>query len=72
MGTMSISLPDSLKAFVDEQVSKRGYSTSSEYVRELVRQDQDRLRLASLTPWSVLTPILVVNRPAARRATPMS
>ena len=48
MSTMNISLPDSLKSFVDEQVSQRGYSTSSEYVRELIRKDQDRLRLREL------------------------
>jgi antitoxin ParD1/3/4 len=48
MGTMNISLPDSLKEFVDEQVAKRGYGTSSEYLRELIRMDQDRLRLRSL------------------------
>ena len=48
MSTMNISLPDSLKAFVDEQVSERGYGTSSEYVRELIRQDADRLRLRGL------------------------
>ena len=48
MGTMNISLPDSLKSFVDEQVSQRGYGTSSEYVRELIRKDQDRLNLRNL------------------------
>lgn len=48
MSTMNISLPDSLKSFVDEQVSQRGYSTSSEYVRELIRKDQDRLQLRGL------------------------
>ncbi|MGE6916991.1 type II toxin-antitoxin system ParD family antitoxin [Achromobacter kerstersii] len=48
MGTMNISLPDALKSFVDEQVTERGYSTSSEYVRELIRKDQDRLQLRSL------------------------
>ena len=48
MGTMNISLPDNLKAFVDEQVSERGYGTSSEYVRELIRRDQDRLHLRDL------------------------
>jgi len=48
MSTMNISLPDSLKAFVDEQVSRRGYGTSSEYVRELIRRDQDRLQLRTL------------------------
>jgi len=48
MTTMNISLPDALKAFVDEQVAGRGYSTSSEYVRELIRRDQDRLHLRGL------------------------
>jgi antitoxin ParD1/3/4 len=48
MSTMNISLPDRLKAFVDEQVRERGYGTSSEYVRELIRRDQDRLQLRSL------------------------
>jgi len=48
MSTMNISLPDSLKSFVDEQVSQRGYGTSSEYVRELIRKDQDRLQLRTL------------------------
>lgn len=45
---MNISLPDALKSFVDEQVSQRGYGTSSEYVRELIRKDADRLHLRSL------------------------
>lgn len=45
---MNISLPDSLRSFVDEQVSTRGYGTSSEYVRELIRRDQDRVRLRRL------------------------
>lgn len=48
MSTMNISLPDSLKAFVDAQISQRGYSTSSEYVRELIRKDQDRVNLRAL------------------------
>ena len=48
MSTMNISLPDGLKQFVDAQVGSRGYSTSSEYVRELIRKDQDRQQLRSL------------------------
>jgi antitoxin ParD1/3/4 len=48
MSTMNISLPDSLKSFVDDQVARRGYATSSEYVRELIRVDQDRQRLRDL------------------------
>ena len=45
---MNISLPDSLKEFVDKQVTQRGYGTSSEYVRELIRKDADRLHLRGL------------------------
>lgn len=48
MSTMNISLPQPLKAFVDEQVAGGGYGTSSEYVRELIRKDQDRQRLRGL------------------------
>ena len=48
MSTMNISLPEALKSFVDQQVNDRGYSSSSEYVRELIRKDQDRQRLRAL------------------------
>ena len=37
MSTINISLPDSLKSFVNDQVAQRGCGTSSEYVRELIR-----------------------------------
>jgi antitoxin ParD1/3/4 len=47
MTTMNISLPDELKAFVDAQVAGR-YSTSSEYVRELIRREQDKQKLRDL------------------------
>lgn len=48
MSTMNISLPSTLKSFVDEQVSQGLYGTSSEYLRELIRKDKDRLHLRSL------------------------
>jgi len=48
MSTMNISLPDTLKSFVDEQVTQRGYGTSSEYIHELIRKDQDRQQLRGL------------------------
>ena len=44
MATMNISMPDGLKAYLDELVQTEGYGTSSEYVRELIRRDQDRLQ----------------------------
>jgi antitoxin ParD1/3/4 len=39
---MNISLPDNLKGFVDTQVEQGGYSTSSEYIRDLIREDRRR------------------------------
>lgn len=48
MSTMNISLPESLKSFVDRQVVDRGFGTGSEYVRELIRKDQDRQALRQL------------------------
>ena len=48
MSTMNISLPAALKSFVDEQVASGGYSTCSEYVRELIRKDRGRRQLRGL------------------------
>jgi antitoxin ParD1/3/4 len=48
MSTMNISLPEALKAFVEQQVAERGYGTTSEYLRALIRREQERLRLRSL------------------------
>jgi len=41
MTSMNVSLPEELKEYVEAQ-TKSGYSTPSEYVRELIRQDQKR------------------------------
>ena len=40
MDTMNIALPESLKTFVQERVADGGYSSVSEYIRELIRADQ--------------------------------
>ena len=48
MSTMNISLPDELKVFVDQQVGSRGYASSSEYVRELLRREHDKEKLRAL------------------------
>lgn len=45
---MNISLPEPLKSFVDSQVSAGDYTSSSEYVRELLRKEQDRIQLRGL------------------------
>jgi len=42
MQTMNISLPEPLKDFVDRQIAAGRYSSASEYVRELIRNDEKR------------------------------
>jgi antitoxin ParD1/3/4 len=42
MQTMNISLPDPLKDFIDRQVAEGRYSSVSEYIRELIRDDEKR------------------------------
>ena len=42
MQTMNISLPNQLKDFVDVQVGSARYSSVSEYVRDLIRDDEKR------------------------------
>jgi antitoxin ParD1/3/4 len=42
METMNIALPESMKHFVQEQVTEGGYSSVSEYVRDLIRAAQKR------------------------------
>ncbi|MFA6240196.1 MAG: type II toxin-antitoxin system ParD family antitoxin [Candidatus Hydrogenedentales bacterium] len=48
MTTLNISLPDSMRGYIDEKVKAEGYSTASEYVRALIREDQKRQAQESL------------------------
>jgi antitoxin ParD1/3/4 len=61
MSTMNISLPEALKSFVDDQVDQRDFGTASEYLRELIRRDQDRVRLRGL----------LLEGPASKPSTPV-
>jgi len=45
VATMNISLPDPLRDFVEKEVRRGGYSSVSEYVRELVRRARDAREL---------------------------
>ena len=42
MATMNISLPDAMKAFVEEQANGPDYAGASDYVRDLIRRDAER------------------------------
>ena len=36
-------MSDPMRAFVEEQVKQKGYSTASEYIRHLIRQEQENV-----------------------------
>lgn len=42
MASLNISLPQTMKDFVEGQVESAGFSTPSEYIRALIRDDQKR------------------------------
>lgn len=49
MATMNVSLPDAMKSWVEAQTRGGRYSNASDYVRDLIRRDQERAaRLAEL------------------------
>lgn len=48
MATMNVSLPDGHKEFVEAQVDERGYGTSSEFIRDLIRRERTRTQLRAL------------------------
>lgn len=41
MSQLNVSLPPRLKDWVDSRVAQGRYSSASDYVRDLVRRDQD-------------------------------
>ena len=42
MATMNVSLPDPMKDWVEAQARSGRYSNASDYVRDLIRRDQER------------------------------
>ena len=48
MTTLTISLPELLKAFIDSQLATKGYGNVSEYVRSLLREAQAKEEEARL------------------------
>ena len=49
MATMNVSLPDPMKDWVESQAKSGRYSNASDYVRDLIRRDQERAgKLAEL------------------------
>lgn len=49
MATMNVSLPEAMKTWVEAQARGGRYSNASDYVRDLIRRDQERgSRIAAL------------------------
>jgi antitoxin ParD1/3/4 len=42
MATMNVSLPEPLKEWVEDRVKSGRYANASDYVRDLIRRDQER------------------------------
>lgn len=42
MATMTVSLPDQMKDWIETQIRKGDYASTSDYVRDLVRRDRVR------------------------------
>ncbi|MGL4965502.1 MAG: type II toxin-antitoxin system ParD family antitoxin [Inquilinus sp.] len=42
MATMNVSLPDAAKAWAERQAESGRYGNVSDYIRELIRKDQER------------------------------
>ena len=42
MATMNISLPKKMKDWVEKRVSEGSYANSSDYIRDLIREDEER------------------------------
>ena len=42
MTNVNVSLPETLKEYIEQQVNSGGYGTTSEYLRELIREDRKR------------------------------
>lgn len=43
MTTMNVSIPDAMKLWVEQQASSGRYANASDYVRHLIRLDQERM-----------------------------
>jgi antitoxin ParD1/3/4 len=48
MATMNVSLPQPIKAWVEQQVNAGRYGNASDYARDLIRKDRERQEAVAL------------------------
>lgn len=62
MATMNISVPDAMKAWVEEQVATGRYANSSDLMRDLIRKEQGRAdaiaRMQALIDEGLASPVV--------------
>ena len=58
MATMNISLTDELREFVEQQVREKSYTSSSEYLRQLIRENRELERFRALIDAGGKAPIM--------------
>ena len=52
MATMNVSLPNAMKDWVESQTRAGRYGNASDYVRDLIRRDQERAdKIADMQQW---------------------
>lgn len=52
MATMNVSLPDAMKDWVESQARSGRYGNASDYVRDLIRRDQEEAYdIATMKQW---------------------
>ena len=49
MATMTVSLPDAMKDWIEAQIRQGDYASTSDYVRDLVRRDREKRQRKDLT-----------------------
>jgi antitoxin ParD1/3/4 len=52
MATMNVSLPDEMKEWVEAMVASGRYANASDYVRDVIRKDQDKQE--KIAHWKML------------------
>ena len=58
MTNLTIALPESLAAFIDEQVAAGGFDNSSQFLSQLVRMEQERQKLRSMLLEGAQSPLI--------------
>ena len=54
MAQMNVSIPEKLKGWAEQRVAEGRYSSTSDYIRDLVRRDQENVVMVAESEWEGL------------------